>query len=144
VVAFEDGDFDRRILEELRRLREHDAIRLLDLLFVAKDRHGDVVELEPGDPAAVAGAVPGAIVRELFGFVSDDEHGDDIRNGSALDRRGIWYLADAIPVGSSAVALIEHRWAVPLRDAIESASGHDLVDHWIHRDDLVGVRVDPG
>jgi hypothetical protein len=35
VMPFAEGNFDVRILEQLRRLPGHDQIRLLDLLFVA-------------------------------------------------------------------------------------------------------------
>jgi hypothetical protein len=35
------------------------------------------------------------------------------------------------------VALIEHRWAIPLRDAIHKTGGRTLADAWIHPDDPV-------
>ena len=38
-----------------------------------------------------------------------------------------------------AAALLEHRWAVPLRDTIEAADGHDLVDLWVHPEDLAAI-----
>jgi hypothetical protein len=150
VIAFEDGNFEGRILDELRRLREHDIVRLIDLLFVAKDEQGDVVELEQTDLSATEAAEFGALVGTLIGLGADGEAAvlggaavDGVaaaQNGSPPPPKGVWFLADAIPTGTSAaVALIEHRWAIPLRDAIESAAGHDLVDHWIHPEDLVGV-----
>ena len=40
------------------------------------------------------------------------------------------------------VALIEHRWAIPLRDAIHKTGGRTLVDAWIHPDDPVLSRLD--
>ena len=149
VIAFEGGSFEGRILDELRRLREQDIVRLIDLLFVAKDEQGDVVELEQRDLSAEEAAEFGALVGTLIGLGTDGEAailgGPPVdaaaaQNGSLLPPKGVWFLADAIPTGTSAaVALIEHRWAISLRDAIESAAGHDLVDHWIHPEDLVGV-----
>jgi hypothetical protein len=131
VIAFEGGNFDAKILDELQRLRAQDAVRLIDLLFVAKDAQGAVVELEQGDFSAEGGAAFGELVRALFGA------GGTAQNGSPPSQEDVWFLADAIPAGSAAaVALLEHRWAVPLRDAIEAAGGHDLVDRWIHREDL--------
>jgi hypothetical protein len=41
--------------------------------------------------------------------------------------------------GSAAVALIEHRWAIPLRDKILDAGGVALADEWIHPADLVAI-----
>jgi len=139
VIAFEGGSFEGPVLDELLRLRDADAVRLIDLLFVAKDGQGQVVELEGGELSAAADAAFGDLVRALFGT------GMSGRNGSSADRDGVWFLADAIPAGSAAaVALLEHRWAVPLREAIESAGGHDLVDRWIHREDLGAITENLG
>jgi len=52
----------------------------------------------------------------------------------------VWYLGDAIPEGTAAaVALLEHRWAIPLRDKIAKAGGLTLSDAWVHVADLVAV-----
>jgi hypothetical protein len=49
-------------------------------------------------------------------------------------------VADAIPAGSiAAIALIEHRWAIPLRDAVGRAGGVALADEWVHPEDLVAL-----
>ena len=52
----------------------------------------------------------------------------------------MWYLADAIPEGkSAAIALIEHTWAIGLRDKIQNAGGVTLADEWIHPADLIAI-----
>jgi uncharacterized membrane protein len=79
VIAFANGKFDGRVLEELRRLRERDAVGLLDLLFVSKDEDGGVVEREASDLPDAEAAEYGALVRELFGVCAEDD-------GSAVDR----------------------------------------------------------
>jgi hypothetical protein len=43
------------------------------------------------------------------------------------------------PGASAAIALIEHRWAIPLRNAIETAGGQTLADTWVHPQDLVAI-----
>jgi uncharacterized membrane protein len=150
VIAFEDGNFEGKILEELRRLREHDVIRMIDLLFVAKDEQGDVAEVEQSDLSAEEAAEFGGLVGALIGLGAAGDEGAlagaeagaaaAAENGSLLDSEGVWFLADAIPVGTAAaIALIEHRWAIPLRDAIEGAGGHDLVDSWVHPEDLIAI-----
>ena len=59
-----------------------------------------------------------------------------------LDDECVWYLADAIPSDSpAAILLIEHRWAIPLRDRIVAAGGFALADEWIHPADLVAAGV---
>ena len=51
----------------------------------------------------------------------------------------IWYVEDAIGDSqAAAVALIEHRWAIGLREAVHSAGGFHLADAWVHPRDLVG------
>jgi uncharacterized membrane protein len=147
VIAFVGGKFDGRVLEELRRLRDHDVVRLLDLLFVAKDEDGAVFELEISELSDGESAEYGALVGELFGFGGAGDPGGTGRprptaatvaqNGSLLDPAETWFLADVIPAGTAAaVVMLEHRWAAPLRDAVEAADGHDLVDTWVHSRDL--------
>ena len=147
VIAFVDGRFDGGILAELRRLREDDVVRLLDLLFVFKDEEGAVTELETNDLSDQESAEYGSLVGALFGFAGGDDPGTAGRprpaasavaqNGSLLDLAEVWFLADVIPSGTAAaVVLLEHRWAIPLRDAVEAADGHDLVDTWVHPRDL--------
>jgi uncharacterized membrane protein len=153
IIAFDDGKFDGRILTELRRLREHDVVRLIDLLFVAKIEDDEVVELELSDLSTEEAAEYGALVRALIGFgAGADEGADDgaeataaaaAQNGSLLAHADAWFLADQIPTGTAAaIVLLEHRWAVPLRDAIEAAHGHDLVDTWVHPEDLAAVGAE--
>ncbi len=152
VVGFEDGKFEGEIIAELRRLREHDIIRLVDLLFVAKDEAGEVVELEQSDLSSEEAVQFGALAGALLGLGADGEEGAEVgaelgaeaaADGSLLGGQDSWFLADAIPPGTSvAIALIEHRWAIPLRDAIQSAGGDALVDTWVHPEDLVAIGAE--
>jgi hypothetical protein len=155
IIAFDGGHFDGGILAELRRLREQDAVRLVDLLFVAKGEDDELIELVMSDLSAEESTEYGGLVRALLGVgvggevsaVEGARAAADAasQNGSRLGPKDEWFLADQIPAGTeAAVALLEHRWAVPLRDAIEAADGHDLVDTWVHPDDLeaIGVRRD--
>jgi uncharacterized membrane protein len=150
IIAFDGGNFDGKVLEELRRLREHDAVRLIDLLFVAKGEDDEVIELVMSDLSAAENAAYGALVRALIGVGVGGEvsaaEGARVaadaasQNGFRLGPEDAWFLADQIPAGTAAaVALLEHRWAAPLRDAIEAADGHDLVDTWVHPEDLAAI-----
>ncbi len=153
VVGFENGKFSGEILAELRRLREHDIVRLVDLLFVAKDADGEIEALEHSDLPEGEAEAFGALAGALMGMGAAGEEGAEAGaalGAAAVDERGsvinpedVWYLADAIPAGTSAgVALLEHRWAIPLRDAIERAGGESLVDTWIHPQDLVAAGAE--
>jgi uncharacterized membrane protein len=152
IIAFEGGSFEGKILDELRRLRERDAVRLTDLLFVAKGEDDEVIELVMSELSAAEATEYGALVRTLMGVgvggeVSAAEGmqaaaAAAAQNGSRLGPEDAWFLADQIPPGTAAaIVLLEHRWAVPLRDAVEAAAGHDLIDTWVHPEDLAGSGI---
>ena len=138
VIGFEDGKFSGEILAELRRLREHDIVRLVDLLFVAKDQNGEIEAVEHSDLSRDESQAFGSLASALLGIGAAAAD-----SGSVTDPDEVWYVADAIPPGTSAgIALLEHRWAIPLRDAIERAGGETIVDSWIHPQDLVAAGVE--
>jgi hypothetical protein len=152
VIPYADGAFDVAVLEELRRLREHDAIGLLDLLLVAKDEIGNIAQSDQGDLTVDEAASFGGLVAALLGFAADPAGGDPAQReagdqfadttGALRDARDTWFLADTIPAGGSAViALVEHRWASPLRAAIDAGGGRGLVDRWLHPDDLIAIAA---
>jgi uncharacterized membrane protein len=153
IIAFEGGSFEGKILDELRRLREQEAVRLVDLLFVAKGEDDEVIELVMSDLTAAETEEYGALVRTLMGVgVGGDATAAEAaraaaaaaaQNGSRLGPADAWFLADQIPPGTAAaIVLLEHRWAVPLRDAVEAAGGHDLIDTWVHPEDLAASGAD--
>lgn len=147
VVGFEKPDFQGEVLAELRRLREADMIRLVDLVVVAKDDNDDVVAVELSDLSSEESAEFGALAGALIGLGAAGEEGAEAGaiagaeaagDGGILGEEAAWSIADAIPPGATAaVALIEHRWAIPLRDAIRAAGGFPLADTWVHPEDLV-------
>lgn len=148
VVGFEDGKFEGKILAELRRLRQLDIIRMVDLLVVAKDQQGDVARIEHSDLTPEEAMEFGALAEALLGLGADGQAGTIAGADAAVAAddwsvpgdEDVWYLADAIPPGATAaIALIEHRWAVPLRDAIGAAGGEAFADTWVHPRDLVAI-----
>jgi len=146
----QDAEFTGAALEELKRLTKHDVVRLIDLLFVHKNADGSVEKIEMADTDELAklGAVAGA----LIGFGAAGEEGAEVGavtgavgavdEGSVFDDEQVWYVADAIPEGmSAAIAVLEHRWAIPLRDAITATGGVALADEWLHPQDLLALGV---
>ena len=99
------------------------------------------------DEAEKFGAIVGALVGFGAGGEEEMESGalagaQELEDGHLLDDQAVWYLSDAIPQGTAAaVALIEHRWAIPLRDKIAKAGGVTLADEWIHAADLIAVGL---
>jgi uncharacterized membrane protein len=151
VVGFgEDAEFKGEALAELKRLRDADIVRLIDLLFVRKNADGtvDKIEISDDDELVKLGAVAGALV----GFGAAGEEGAEagalvgaeaMAGGELYDESQVWYIADAIPEGTAAaVAVLEHTWAIPLRNAIWRAGGMALADEWIHPQDLIAAGIE--
>jgi uncharacterized membrane protein len=143
VVGFEGTAFNGEIMPELQRLKELDIIRLVDMAVVSKGTDGEIVGVEVSDLSDDQRAEFGAIAGALIGLgVEPDEEGVEagaLAGAEAADD-AMWSIADTIPMGTTAaVALIEHRWAIPLRDAIRRNGGVPLADSWIHPEDLVAI-----
>jgi uncharacterized membrane protein len=149
VLEFNRTQFDGTIMPELKRLTDEGTIRVVDLLIVAKPEGGELEVVQQSDLSKDEAMEFGAIAGALVGLGTGDEDttiaaaeagaaaGED---GHFLDESEVWYLADAIPEGSTAaVVLIEHRWAIPLRDKIVDAGGVALADEWIHPKDLIAI-----
>jgi hypothetical protein len=152
VVGFDQLEYNGRILEELAKLSDQDIIRLIDLVVVGKDQSGGVSSISVSDLTDEQAAKYGKVVGRLMGLDDSGRETDaDERSGavstadeSVFDEETRWAIADAIPFGkTAAVALIEHRWATPLREAIREAGGVPLADTWIHPDDLADVGITP-
>jgi uncharacterized membrane protein len=153
IIGLPDAQPHAGIREELEWLRENDIIRLIDLLLVRKDKEGNVMRLETSDLSQEESAEFGAVVGALIGYGAAGEDGAELgaiagaeagADGSILtdEDDDVWFADDAIPNDSAvAIALIEHRWAVPLKEAIQKAGGVNLADAWIHPSDLVAVGM---
>jgi uncharacterized membrane protein len=149
VLEFDRTKFDGEVMPELERLRDAGIIRLLDLLFVRKPEGGEVEVVQRSDLTQDEAMDFGALIGALVGIGTGDEEealsaaaagATEMEDGHLFGDDEVWYLSDAIPEGSSAaIALIEHRWAIPLRDKIIDAGGTALADEWIHPADLVAI-----
>ncbi len=146
VVGFKETNFQGQVLDELKRLTDEGIVRLVDLAVVSKDDAGEIAAVELSGLSAEESAELGALAGAMIGLGMDGEEGMEegaIAGAEAAEEgfigeEAVWSIADAIPEGTTAaVALIEHRWAIPLRDAIRSAGGVPLADSWIHPEDLV-------
>jgi hypothetical protein len=133
VLGFAEPEHGEAVRRELERLREGDVIRVLDSLVVRKHENGTMEYTfhEERDGA-------GTTVRALIG----DDGDEQTPAPPDSDGAGTWYVDDAIPAGTAAaVALIEHRWAIPLRTAVGEAGGALLAEAWLHPSDLASVGL---
>jgi hypothetical protein len=100
------------------------------------------------DEAIELGSVVGALVGLGFDGEEGAEAGAQLGAEAAAD--GIapfsgddaWDVLEEIPNGSAAaLVLLEHHWAVGLRDAVARAGGHRVSDGFISPLDLIGVGL---
>jgi hypothetical protein len=121
IIGFGDTEPTGEIAAELRRLREHDIVRLVDLLVVMKDAdgrgRGGRDQRPSPDEAEQLGAIASALDRPRRGRRRARRPAD-----LSLGQE-VWYVADAIPEGTTAaIAVLEHRWAIPLRERSSTAA----------------------
>jgi hypothetical protein len=144
VLEFDRGRVTGQVLPELRRLGAAGTVRLLDLLIVTRQRDTGELEItETTDLSDDEFERLEPLIAALVGLGSGGEHAS-VRGAVDGVAEGLdaWYLADRIPAGSTAaVFLIEHLWAIPLRDAISRAGGLALADEWVHPADLVAIGI---
>ncbi len=148
VIGFANTEFTGEILDELKRLKEADIVRLVDLIAVRK-QDGDVETIQLSDLSIEEAEDFGALVGALIGAGTGEEEGVEAglvagaeagSDGHIIEEDQVWYLADAVPEGTTAaVALLEHRWAIPLREKILAKDGMLLADAWIHPADLIAI-----
>jgi uncharacterized membrane protein len=155
VLGFTHPDFHGEIIAELERLRESDTVRVIDSLAVYKDANGEI-EVEhlsnlTQDEAIELGSKVGALIGlgiegeegAEAGAVAGAEAGAD--GIKVFDEDAEWDVIEDIPNDSAAaLVLIEHHWAVPLRDAIARAGGFRISDGFISPLDLVGIGLMTG
>ncbi|MCE3555457.1 hypothetical protein LWC33_28925 [Pseudonocardia sp. RS11V-5] len=149
VLGFDHPDFQGGILAELERLREDDRVRVIDFLAVQKAVGGEVSVLKASQVDTAERAEFGAVVGALVGIATGRtaEEGAAVGAESTpleedlLDEEAWDALAD-IPEGTAAaLVLLEHRWAIPLHDAVARAGGIRLASEFVSPLDLVDVGL---
>jgi uncharacterized membrane protein len=152
VLGFKQPDFQGEIRDELDRLRDNDLVRVVDALGVRKDADGEVEVLHESQLSGDQQAAFGALVGGLIGLGAAGEEGFEIgaeRGAEAVAERGgvlseetAWDVLEEIPPDTAGLlVLLEHRWAIPLPDAIARAGGFRLASEFISPLDLVSIGL---
>jgi uncharacterized membrane protein len=155
VLGFEHPEFHGQIKAELERLRASDTVRVIDALAVYKDADGELevqhlsnlTHDEAVELGSKIGALIGLGIEGDAGFEAGAKAGAEAAEDGGVDvfSGSEWDVLEDIPNDSAAaLLLIEHHWAVPLRDAIASAGGFRLADGFISPLDLVEIGLVTG
>src|SRR5580704_18659500 len=154
VLGFSHPDFHGEIIAELERLRESGTVRVIDSLAVYKDADGEL-EVEHLSNLSEAEAIElGSKIGALIGLGIVGEEGMEAGAAAGAEEAAAaggvhvfteqqgWDVLEDIPNDSAAaLILIEHHWAVPLRDAIMRAGGFRISDGFISPPDLVEIGL---
>ena len=143
VLGFDHPDFHGEIIAELERLRASDTVRVIDSLAVYKDPNGEVTVEHLSNLTEDEAIELGSKVAALVGLgIEGEEAGAQEPVGPAFSEDDAWDVLEDIPNDSAAaLLLIEHHWAVPLRDAIARAGGFRVADGFISPFDLVAIGL---
>jgi uncharacterized membrane protein len=154
VLGFEHPDFHGEIIEELEKLRESDTVRVIDALAVYKDASGELevehlsnlTEDEAVELGTKVGALIGLGIEGEEGLEAGAEAGAEMAATEGIHPisgdEDVWDVLEDIPNDTAAaLILIEHHWAVPLRDAIARAGGFRIADGFISPLDLVAIGL---
>lgn len=152
VLGFEHPEFHGEIIEELERLKESGSVRVIDALAVHKDAEGEIEVAHLSNLSRDEAVELGSTVGALIGLGIEGEEGAEAGAvaGAEATAEGVhafsddqaWDVLEEIPDDSAAaLVLIEHHWAVPLRDAIARAGGFRISDGFISPLDLIEIGL---
>ena len=152
VLGFSEPDFHGEITTELERLHDADTVSVIDALAVHKDADGEIEVVHLSNLSKDEAIELGSKVGALIGLGIEGEQGAE--QGAVLGAEAAadgvqvfsdeqaWDVLEEIPNNSAAaLILLEHHWAVPLRDAIVRAGGFRISDGFISPLDLVEIGL---
>jgi uncharacterized membrane protein len=157
VLGFDHPEFHGEIIEALEQLKKDDTVKVIDSLAVYKDAEGNL-EAEhlsnlTTDEAIEMGSAIGALIGLGFageegaeagaelGAAAGAEGNISLMSGAVSEGEGWDVLEDIPPDSAAALILLEHHWAVPLRDAVMRAGGFRISDAFISPLDLVAIGM---
>jgi len=152
VLGFRHPDFHGEIIAELERLRASDTVRVIDALAVYKDKDGGLEVEHLSNLSPEEATELGSKVGALIGLGVEGEEGAEkgalagaqaAQDGiQVFDDQDAWDVIEEIPTDSAAaLILLEHHWAVPLRDAVLRAGGFRISDGFISPLDLIEIGL---
>jgi uncharacterized membrane protein len=156
VVGLHNENLQGQIAQALQDASAKGVIRVLDALAVQKTTDGQIKSLGATDLTPEQRQVYGALVGALLGLgMTDSEQGAQLgaelgasafaERNFGLSQQDIQALAHDIPPDRTLLlVLFEHRWALPLKEAIMSADGEVFAQGIVRPETLIGVGAELG
>jgi len=109
VIGFAGSTFDGSIAREIERVVENGTIRLVDIVFIAKDADGNAAILELDDKDDPRFAPFAAILGDRMALLTPED---------------LSYVASQLPADTSGMLMLfEHRWAERIKEVMAAAGG---------------------
>jgi len=137
------ADAESRLLAEVDRIEGRGALRVLDVLLLAKGQDGTVEGLEVGDNedfgSLLASIAPSGSQHEGRSAAGHGVASEPAGSGMA----GVQALANSVEPGTAvAFLLVEHLWAGPLVDAVSAAGGALVSDDFLAGDASLAIAAE--
>lgn len=144
-IGFDRGaNFEGKIIDELAKLESERTIRVLDVLFIARDTDSEeTVVLEHPNAEDM-----GSIVGSLLGFELEGDAAPATPDASDGDQHAFGFSQDDIqqmasglgPGESAGLLLIEHVWARDLKRVFREAGGRLLGEGFLTPETIRSVE----
>jgi hypothetical protein len=129
VIGFKGNSFDGSIVDALSKAVKDNVIRVMDLVFIMKDKDGKVAETEYIDQTDD--------LRSTFGDFTMSE------DTPLLSDSDIEKTAEQMENNSAAgILVIEHLWAKGLKQALKDAGGYLIADGRVHPDNAESAMTE--
>ncbi|MDJ0952323.1 MAG: DUF6325 family protein [Acidimicrobiia bacterium] len=154
VIGFVNPRLDGSVLGALEEASDAGLIRVVDLLGIYKDEEGNVLAAEASDltedEAISYGAWVGALIGLGAGGEAGAEMGAIVGGVSALDEyeygldeEALATIADDIPAGGAGLmVVVEHKWMIPLRDAMRAQGGILIAQDFLNPESLIAFGAE--
>ncbi len=151
VIGFVDPQLDGSILGALDEASSAGTIKVVDMLGVYKDTEGNVLAAQASDLTEDEAITYGAWVGALIGLGAAGAEGaeagaiagaihamDEYEYG--VDLEGLATIAEDLPAGGAGMLLvIEHTWAIPLRDTLRASGGIMIAQDFLSPEALIAI-----
>jgi len=154
VIGLDNEKLKGQVARELHRASEKGDIRILDALAIQKTKDGGVVSLGASDLTPDERLGFGAIVGGLMGLGATGTP-EGAEAGAAMGAEtfayrnfgltgaDIYAIAEDVPAGMTALmVLLEHRWAIPLKEELLKAGGVVLAQGMVQPEAIMAFGAD--
>jgi DNA-binding NarL/FixJ family response regulator len=137
------ADAESRLLAEVDRIEGRGALRVLDVMLLAKGQDGTVEGLEVNDNEDF-----GSLLASIAPSVAQYEGRSAAGSGAASEpagsgMAGLQALASSVDPGTAvAIMLVEHLWAGPLVDAVSAEGGALVSDDFLAGDASLAIAAE--